>query len=394
MFIRQYGVCFGIVLALNHSQAGQQPIPKAACSATNSFSLVENLLAHKGYGEAARALDQLRACPGLSPLELFEMGWLYGRARQFKSALALFDSVPPIIPNRLTHGYAIALSKFELADYRGAITALEQLHSSDLLDTKSSNLLAVSYAKLTLYKEAYSVLNEQLKKEPNNANTFLNLITVCAEGGDYASAAEFGSQAVTKFPGSAEILLVRGAAYALLGRPDQAREDFAAAARLEPKRPDARFFLALTEYNQARYADALGILKQADQDGLQDPDLYYLRAETLLKTDPGNLSPVFRELNQALHLNAGSTAARTLRGRLLFEKGELQEAVADLEWANHDSPGSRSTIYNLARAYRALGKKDEAAMLFRQLTTGNGDILQEMGTRRLSETLAEKGAPQ
>ena len=113
-----------------------------------------------------------------------------------------------------------------------------------------------------------------------------------------------------------------------------------------------------------------------------------------MKTDPGNLSPVFRELNQALHLNAGSTAARTLRGRLLFEKGELQEAVADLEWANHDSPGSRSKIYNLARASRALGKKDEAAMLFRQLTTGNGDILQEMGTRRLSETLAEKGVPQ
>lgn len=292
----------------------------------------------------------------MTPLESFEMGWLYGRARQFRTALTVFDRVPPEIPDRLTHGYAVALSKFELSDYRGAVGGLEALSFGGSLDAKSANLLAVSYSKLGLYKQAYSVLNQQLGSNPNDLNTFLNLITVCAEGGDYASAAQFASEAAAKFPNSADVLLVQGAANSLLGRSEQAMQDFSNGVRLAPERADARFFLALADYNQAHYADAISVLRQADQDGIRDSDLHYLMAETLLKTDAANSNSILAELNQALQLNSDSVAARTLRERLLVEKGELKQALVDLEVAHRNDPGSRSTIYNLARVYRLSGK--------------------------------------
>jgi tetratricopeptide (TPR) repeat protein len=322
------------------------------------------------------------------------MGWLYGRARHFAKALEVFDHVPPDVPDRLTHGYAVALSKFELSDFHGAITTLETLRTSGLADVKSSNLLAVSYSKLTLYKQAYEVLNKQIEKNPDDLPTYLNLVTVCAEGGDVSRAAEVATQAETRFPNSPEVLIVRGAAETLLGRSDNAVRDFTAAERLAPNRADARFFLALMGYNQGQYAQAIAILKRADAEGLHDSDLNYLLAECLLKQDPPNSAAALSELNRALQLNPDSVAAKTLRGRLLLEKGLTKEAVADLEFAHREDPVSRSAIYNLARAYRILGKNDEAAALFQQLRSEKPDTVKELGDRRLNQTLTDKGAQQ
>jgi tetratricopeptide (TPR) repeat protein len=363
-----------------------------SCDTAALFKQTEQSLSGKQYDQAAQILDQLRKCSGLSPVQSFQEAWLYGRARQFGKALEIFNRVPADIPDPLTHAYAVALSKFELADYRGAISALEGIRKSGLADAKSSNLLAVSYSKLTLYKQAYEVLSKQIQKDSSDLPTYLNLITVCAEGGDVSKAAEIATQAATRFPNSPEVLIVRGAAETLLGQSDRAAADFAAAAHLAPNRADARFFLALMDYNQGKYPQAVAILKQADSEGLHDSDLNYLLAECLLKQDPSNSATALSELDRSLQLNPDSVAAKTLRGRLLLEKGQTKEAVADLEFAHREDPASRSAIYNLARAYRTLGKNDQATALFQQLRSETPDTAKELGDRRLNETLVEKGA--
>ncbi len=147
--------------------------------------------------------------------------------------------------------------------------------------------------------------SKQIEKDPNDLPTYLNLITVCAEGGDLAKAAELASEAETRFPNSPEVLIVRGAAQTVLGRSDQAVQDFAAAARLAPDRPDARFFLALMDYNQGKYSQAIDILKRADQDGLRDSDLHYLMAECLLKINLTNSDAALSELDQRSATESG-----------------------------------------------------------------------------------------
>jgi tetratricopeptide (TPR) repeat protein len=385
MFIRLACALNAVLVPFAYSQPN-------ACDSVALFRGANQFLVNKEYDKAVTTLDQLRQCPRLSPLESFQIGWLYGRARQFGKALDVFSHIPADIPDRLTHGYAVALSKFELSDYQGAITTLEALRTSGLADTKSLNLLAVSYSKLTLYKQAYEVLSKQIEKDPNDLPTYLNLITVCAEGGDVSKAAEIASQAEIRFPNSPEVLILRGAAQTVLGRSDQAVQDFATAVRLAPDRPDARFFLALMAYNQGKYTEAIATLKQSDQDGLRDSDLHYLMAECLLKVDHANPDAALSELNQALQLNSNSVAAKTLRGRLLLEKGLTKEAVADLEFAHREDPRSRSAIYNLARAYRTLGKNDQAGALFGQLRSETPDTAKEVGDRRLNDALVEKGA--
>src|SRR5690348_7561733 len=176
MCIRQVYL-LGVLLApVSYSQVN-------SCNHAALFGQIDQLLSEKKYDQATQALDQLRNCSGLTPLETFQAGWLYGRARHFDKALEVFHHIASDVPDPLTHGYAVALSKFELSDYHGAINTLEALSASGLADTKSANLLAVSYSKLTLYKQAYEVLNKQIAKDPNDLSTYLNLVTVCTEGG-------------------------------------------------------------------------------------------------------------------------------------------------------------------------------------------------------------------
>jgi tetratricopeptide (TPR) repeat protein len=364
------------------------------CDSRTLFQQVNTLLGEKAYERAGKTLDQFRACPTRSPLETFQLGWLYGRARRFDTALKMFNAVPPEIPDRLTHGYAIALSKFELADYQGTIDILKPQQSSGIADAKSIGLLAVSYCKIGLCDRAYVVLTEQVQKHPTDLSAYLNLVTVCTDSGDFAKAGEIAAKARQLFPNSPDVVIVQGAANTILGHLDQAYEDFATGARLAPRRADARFFLALTDYKQGKFSDAIGILRAAINQGITESDLYYLMAECLLKVDSGDRTAAVRELDVAVDLNPDSVSARTLRGKLLLEAGRPNEAMTDLEVATHRDPESRAALYNLARAYRAVGKTSEAQTLFRRFRTQTADTVTEFSDRRLNEALGDKGAQQ
>jgi tetratricopeptide (TPR) repeat protein len=359
------------------------------CDAEVTFQHVNTLLAAKAYEQAAKALDQFQSCPDRLPQNTFQMGWLYGRARRFDKSLSVFNSLPADVPDRFTHVYAVALSKFELANYQGAIDDLKSLQNSGIADANSTNLLAVSYAKLGLYKEAYQVLAEEIHADPNDLPLYLNLVAVCAEGGDFAKAADVAAQAMRLFPTSADPFIVHGAANSLLGLLEKAHDDFATAVRLAPERPDARFFLALTDYNQGKFADAVTTLTAAIQAGIVDSDLHYLMAESLLKLDNNNSTAALHELDRAVALNANSVSALTLRGKLRLGAGHPSEAVSDLELAIRREPDSRSALYILARAYKAVGRTNEADDLFRKLRTQTPDTAKEFSDKRLNQALSD-----
>jgi tetratricopeptide (TPR) repeat protein len=133
----------------------------------------------------------------------------------------------------------------------------------------------------------------------------------------------------------------------------------------------------------------LTILKAAVQGGVVDSDLHYLMAECLLKLDTNDSNAALNELNRALELNANSVSARTLRGKLLLRAGRAKEAVSDLELAIHKDPDSRAAIYNLAGAYRAVGRTAEADALFRQLRSKTADTAKEFSDKRLNGALGD-----
>lgn len=352
------------------------------------FAKADALLKTKHYAETRAILKQLRVCHKLSPASTFAMGWLYGRSHDFKTALEVFRSLPPAVPDEVTHDYAIALTEFELGDYNKSAEALKPLQSELRLDSKCANLLGVSYSKLGLYQEAYGVLTGNLSQNPSDLFSYLNLITLLADAGHFSDAANIANQAVTVFPGNSDVLVVRGAAYTLMGDLEKARSDFAEAVRLAPRQVGPRFFLALSEYRQGDYAGSSSEITSSVKSGVADSDLHYLQAECLLKTDPTAPSRALAELNRAIGLNPKAVAARTLRGKLLLETGRMKEAVSELALAHRIDPSSRSAAYNLARAEFKSGRTREANALFHTLQEQKGDSLTELSDQRLHKTLS------
>jgi tetratricopeptide (TPR) repeat protein len=359
-----------------------------SCDVQGVFGRADSLLKLRRYTETKAILKRLRGCANLSPIASFNLGWLYGRSHDFKTALEIFRSLGPEVPDEMTHQYAIALTEFELGDYSKSVEALKNLQGEGRLDSRSANLLGVSYSKLGLYQEAYTVLTENLRQSPSDLFSYLNLITLLTDAGHFADAADVANHAVAVFPRNSDVFVVRGAVYTRMGELDKAHGDFATAVHLSPRQASPRFLLALSEYKQADFESSSAGLRTAIQAGVVDSDLDYLLAECMLKTDPTNPIRAVTELNRAIALNSKSVAARTLRGKLLLEAGRVKEALADLTLAHRIDPTSRSAAYNLARAEFKLGRTEDAKSLFQQLQTQTGDSLSELSDQRLQKALA------
>jgi tetratricopeptide (TPR) repeat protein len=369
--------------ALGCSAQVEQP-----CNPQRVFAQANMLLKAGKYEQALATLDPLQRCQRLSSIEKFNIGWLYGRAHNFEKALQIFKSINSNVPNHLTHQYAIALTEFELGDIHSTVDILTALRTQGMFDSKCANLLGVAYSKLGLYQDAYPLFAQELRKNPRDLFAYLNLVTLYADTGNFVKASDVANQAVHTFPQNPDVFIVSGSAHTLLGKLDAAHIDFATAARLAPAKADPRFFLALTDYKQGKFATAASELKKAIAAGIVNSDLHYLLAESLIKIDPSDSREPLVELDRAIAIDSQSVPARSLRGKLLLEGGHPKQAIVDLKLALRTDPDSRSATYNLARAYTALGETAEAKVLFQRLNSHPTDSLHELSERKLKDALA------
>jgi tetratricopeptide (TPR) repeat protein len=357
------------------------------CDAQGVFRMAEAELKRQQYDQAERELDRLLGCKALPAIDTFNLGWLYGRARNFRKALIEFNSVSRDVPNTRTHQYAIALAHFELTEYNLAVEALTNNTQGQDLSQESASLLAVSYSKLGLYSESYSVLTDEIRRHPDDRLAYLNLVTLLCDEGKLTDAVAVADKAISTFPGNAEMLVVRGAAHTLVGETVKARTDFHAASEASPLYAPPRFFLAVSSYKEGNYALARDEISQAIRAGVKDPDLYYLLAEVKLRIDPKSSESALTELNRAIAVNPRHVQALSLRGKLRLQQHDLKDAVADLELAHSIDPTSANATYNLARAYFAQGKLEEANALSKQLASPGADGVGELSDQKLKGAL-------
>jgi tetratricopeptide (TPR) repeat protein len=365
------------------------------CLADKAFARVGSLLQKQDYASAKALLHSLASCPHLSPIQRFNIGWLYGKAHDPADGLRIFESVSANVPDPVTHGYAIALANFELGQYQQTVDLLTALRAEGAFDARGAGLLGVSYSKLGKYQDAYETMVENIRQNPSDAYGYFNLITLFVDTSEMAKAAQVAEKAVTALPQSADARSMRGSIELSQGQTDAAYRDFAAAAQLSPQAPDPPFFMALADYRQAKFAEAAVVLRAALATGIMDSDLHYMLAECLLRIEPANPPDVLDQLNQAVRLDPNSVSARTLRGSVLLNAGHPQEALADLERARQLGPepqrDTRNATYLLGRAYAALGRHDEAKALFAQLghqySTSNTDILNQLTEQKMRAAL-------
>jgi tetratricopeptide (TPR) repeat protein len=204
-------------------------------------------------------------------------------------------------------------------------------------------------------------------------------------------AIKVATTGLKELPHSYELYSSRAAAYALQGKQPEAMADYRAAIRLQPRRADDYFSLALIQYHQGNYAAAAQTLKAPIQGGFADSDIHYLLAECM-RAQHGAVDAALKEVTLALQMDPASAPALTLRGQLELQQGDVAAAVRDLTRARSIDPQSKEVAYNLARAYQKAGQRQKAQALFQQVQAESQDLNAALQQKKMVQILVERPA--
>ena len=172
------------------------------------------------------------------------------------------------------------------------------------------------------------------------------------EAGRVADAAPLLEKAANTAKTNAQYWKAYGVAVASLNQYAAAVEPFEHACRLEPRLPDACYYLGRALYAADRYEAALAPLRQS-----LETDLDKGRAETAIAQA---LEALGREDEAArLYQSAISRKyqpARVAYGRFLLRAGKIEDAMSMLEGAEHPEG-----LLEYARALMQAGRNEAAA---------------------------------
>ena len=178
-------------------------------------------------------------------------------------------------------------------------------------------------------------------------------------------ADEASRRAVELAPSLPEARAARGQALAVAGDLAGAREEFAAALRLNPNLFEALFFGAFTAYGEGRLEDSAALYQRAEEarpEDFQSPLLVAQLYERIGRHDDA-LAAARRGVALArahLDLHPDDSRAHYLAGNGLVRLGERDEGVRFAERALHIHPDEEAVLYNVACVYTLAGESERA----------------------------------
>ena len=166
-------------------------------------------------------------------------------------------------------------------------------------------------------------------------------------------------------PESARAHQLRGESYQAQGRVRESEAEYEAALAASPRSVEVLVALGdLTRLNAA-YDEALAYYSRAAEVAPRNYDILYgLGVCHSYRQEHAKAALSFRE---ALRLEPGSAPAHLALGSSLLQTGQTSAAVTELEAAKRLEPRMRQAYFLLGRAYRALGRSEEADAAFAKL---------------------------
>ncbi|MCP5373986.1 MAG: tetratricopeptide repeat protein [Hyphomicrobiales bacterium] len=168
------------------------------------------------------------------------------------------------------------------------------------------------------------------------------------------------------------------------GRPGLALDTLGDALRRYPGHPDVLLVRGSLLLQQDRTADALRDLEAAAQAAPGNPAIYVNRAQAYRRF--GNTSKAMADLDRAVELAPDNLAARFNRGSMHFNGGRFDLALADFERCVAVDPHAPPPHFNLAMTRAQMGDRDGAvADLRRFLELADSPQWRDVAEKKLAE---------
>ena len=280
----------------------------------------------------------------------------------------MLESVPADYADPFGRGYAIGFAYYEDGQYENCVRTLDDLKSRKLVRPDLYTLLGAAEENSHHTLEAYNSFREGIYAFPTDDQNYLDIAALSAEHFNYELAAQIVTSGIGQMPGDYKLYLARGIIHTLARQLESAHADYEKALALAPNQAEVYVVLGICYEDENKYDEAAATFRQGIVQQPKDALLYYFLADSLFRKGFSVDTPAFREalsaIESSLSLNAEFAHAYLQRARLELMSHQTDKAIADLERGHSLSPDSREISYQLAVAYRTVGRKAEAEKLF------------------------------
>jgi tetratricopeptide (TPR) repeat protein len=220
----------------------------AAASTTSVRALLESARRQSGDGDAAGALESLRAARAIAPnseevLSAFAQAAL--AAWELAPAIVTLDSLTRICPTVAPYHYRLGVALMEAGDMPAAVESLQR--ANRLESERPLTLLALGRALngRKQYAEAKTALLETLELAPDQSDGVAALAEAEAGTGDLPQAEEHARRVLAGAPAQPTANLVMGIVRMKQKRYADARDAFEKASAADPTSSAAHYQLSL-----------------------------------------------------------------------------------------------------------------------------------------------------
>ncbi|HEV2912502.1 MAG TPA: tetratricopeptide repeat protein [Pyrinomonadaceae bacterium] len=300
----------------------------------------------QGPVQVAAVIEQVRAVPADAGkiAAARDTGFRLLAASRYEDAWAIFSAILEVAPRDERALYGGALALFNLR-------RLEE----------SERLARAAFESASGPSGATATDSASVRANSRSASDALVLLgVILAVKGDGAAALKAVEQAVTLAPDNFDAQFALGRARYGAGDPAGAARAFRAAVALRSNDAQARFFLATALEGAADYEGALAAYRELLRVRPESAEGHLGLGALLVKIGGEKTDEGIKELAQAIGLNGELYEARITLGRALVRMGRAEQAVEHLERAAALAPDNPEPHYQLAQAYRRLGKRAEA----------------------------------
>ena len=354
-----------LFLALIATSGAQSNTPSAAIALENKGD----------WPQAAQAWRSFIAAHPRDAGAYASLGVVLAKQQKYAEAVAAYKKALSLDPNLPGIEINLGLAEFKQGHYHAAIKPFKAVAARDASNVQAHTLLGLSYYGDKQYVNAIESLKVAMQADPANVELGQIVAQSCLWAGQYQCALDGFRQILMTQPNSAPAHVLIGEALDGLGKTPEAISEFQQAAQVSPHEPNVHFGLGFLYWKSQEYEKAKAEFQTELANDAENAQAWAYLGDTEMKL--GNREGAAYDLNKAIQLRSDIRLAYIDRGILLSEENKHKDAIGDFRKAIELDPGQPDAHYRLARAYQALGEKNEAQKEFARVQ----QLRQELDTR-------------
>jgi tetratricopeptide (TPR) repeat protein len=318
-----------------------------------------SLLAETGACDRASPLLLAVEKQSSEPGVLAAVGIGLAQCKDYASATPALERAHSLDPEAATTTFNLALAQFRQGDFGPALRTLDSLAATSEKGRPETLFLRGKVLQAMGKPGAAVAMAEACRSSPADDYCSDAAIELIQEE-QFVEAVDLLENALTNRHPSVTLLSTLGLAQFRLGRYRGAIGSYSKAIELDPDTEAPREGLGFLLYMTGDLSRARSVVEQAAAKANSDFYLPYLQALVLYRMGRPLWPESLSSLANAMKRNPRFAPAYFLRGKILMENGELNQALGDFRTAAGLDTKYALPYYKMAQIYLRQGRSGDA----------------------------------